>query len=102
MLEWITTTCSNALDWMQCPTYDIVSRYWETRPSNGQEAKYGYLPTIFEAVGSMVVRASDSRPEGLVSMFDATEYPPVYTEYVLVKSVCPKILWAELRVQGTG
>ncbi|GFY15482.1 uncharacterized protein TNCV_1572931 [Trichonephila clavipes] len=40
------------------------------------------------AVGSLVVRASDSRPEGLGSM------PPntlrVHTEYVLVKSVGPK------------
>ncbi|GFS90921.1 uncharacterized protein TNCV_3027671 [Trichonephila clavipes] len=26
----------------------------------------------------------------------------VYTEYVLVKSVGPKVLWAESRVQGTG
>ncbi|GFX58539.1 hypothetical protein TNCV_417191 [Trichonephila clavipes] len=28
------------------------------------------------AVGSLVVRASDSRPEGLVLMPDATKYPP--------------------------
>ncbi|GFV00746.1 hypothetical protein TNCV_1385651 [Trichonephila clavipes] len=28
------------------------------------------------AVGSLVVRASDSRLEGLVSMPDATKYPP--------------------------
>ncbi|GFX12324.1 uncharacterized protein TNCV_63701 [Trichonephila clavipes] len=26
----------------------------------------------------------------------------VHTEYVLVKSVGPKVLWADLRVQGTG
>ncbi|GFW69041.1 uncharacterized protein TNCV_2919391 [Trichonephila clavipes] len=26
----------------------------------------------------------------------------VHTEYVLVKSVSPKVLWAESRVQGTG
>ncbi|GFW24861.1 uncharacterized protein TNCV_1961261 [Trichonephila clavipes] len=26
----------------------------------------------------------------------------VHTEYVLVKSVGPKVLWAESRVQGTG
>ncbi|GFY14689.1 hypothetical protein TNCV_647331 [Trichonephila clavipes] len=25
----------------------------------------------------------------------------VHTEYVLIKSVGPKVLWAELRVQGT-
>ncbi|GFW73170.1 hypothetical protein TNCV_483961 [Trichonephila clavipes] len=30
----------------------------------------------FEAVGSLVVRASDSRPEGLGSMPDATKHPP--------------------------
>ncbi|GFX96956.1 uncharacterized protein TNCV_1996881 [Trichonephila clavipes] len=52
------------------------------------------------SVGSPVVRASDSRPEGLGSM------PPntlrVHTEYVLFKSVDPKVLWAESRVQGTG
>ncbi|GFX59095.1 uncharacterized protein TNCV_3815291 [Trichonephila clavipes] len=36
------------------------------------------LPTpITEwAVGSLVVRASDSRPEGLGSMLDVTKYPP--------------------------
>ncbi|GFY27260.1 hypothetical protein TNCV_2068811 [Trichonephila clavipes] len=26
----------------------------------------------------------------------------LHTEYVLVKSVCLKVLWAESRVQGTG
>ncbi|GFX37985.1 uncharacterized protein TNCV_3835861 [Trichonephila clavipes] len=30
----------------------------------------------FAAVGSLVVRASDSRPEGLGSMLDASKYPP--------------------------
>ncbi|GFY29207.1 uncharacterized protein TNCV_4723351 [Trichonephila clavipes] len=53
-----------------------------------------------KALGSLVVRASNSRPEGLGSM------PPntlrVHSEYVLVKSVGPKVLWAEPRVQGTG
>ncbi|GFS58775.1 hypothetical protein TNCV_4270891 [Trichonephila clavipes] len=33
-------------------------------------------------------------------MSDATKYPP--REYVLVKSVSPKFLWANSRVQGTG
>ncbi|GFY28138.1 hypothetical protein TNCV_4394721 [Trichonephila clavipes] len=50
------------------------------------------------AVGSPVVRASDSRPEGLGSV------PPntlrVHTEYVLVKSVDPKVLWAETTSAG--
>ncbi|GFT13043.1 uncharacterized protein TNCV_431581 [Trichonephila clavipes] len=31
---------------------------------------------LFLAVGSLVVRASDSRPEGLGSMLDVTKYPP--------------------------
>ncbi|GFS57381.1 uncharacterized protein TNCV_492261 [Trichonephila clavipes] len=45
------------------------------------------------AVGSQVVRASDSRmPPNILR-----EHP----EYVLVKSVGPKFLWAESRVQGT-
>ncbi|GFU63943.1 hypothetical protein TNCV_1939681 [Trichonephila clavipes] len=37
-----------------------------------------YVPSTFKgsAVGSLVVRASDSRPEGLGSMPDATKYPP--------------------------
>ncbi|GFY14509.1 hypothetical protein TNCV_1315631 [Trichonephila clavipes] len=36
------------------------------------------------AVGSVVVRASDSRPEGLGSMPNATKYPPsTHTEYTL-------------------
>ncbi|GFX88668.1 uncharacterized protein TNCV_832981 [Trichonephila clavipes] len=51
-------------------------------------------------VGSLVVRASDSRPEGLGLM------PPnsrrVHTEYVLVTSLGTKVLWAESRVQGIG
>ncbi|GFU95430.1 hypothetical protein TNCV_4787651 [Trichonephila clavipes] len=36
--------------------------------------------------------------------FDArtTKCPQVHTDYVLVKSVGPKVLWAESRVQGTG
>ncbi|GFY26182.1 hypothetical protein TNCV_354981 [Trichonephila clavipes] len=48
------------------------------------------------AVGSLVVRASDSRPAR------CHQYPRVHTEYVLVKSVGPKVLWAESRVQGSG
>ncbi|GFX67506.1 hypothetical protein TNCV_3463951 [Trichonephila clavipes] len=46
----------------------------------------------------VVVRASDYRPEGLGSMPLNTFR--VHTEYVLVKSVGPKVLWAEPRVQG--
>ncbi|GFV87287.1 uncharacterized protein TNCV_4032591 [Trichonephila clavipes] len=55
------------------------------------------------AMSSLVVRASDSKPVGLGSMPDA---PPntlrVHTEYVLIKSMGLKVLWAESRVQGTG
>ncbi|GFX89064.1 hypothetical protein TNCV_2853631 [Trichonephila clavipes] len=43
-------------------------------------------------MNSLVVGASDSRPEGLGSMLDATEYPT--STHVLVKSVGPKVLWA--------
>ncbi|GFX68882.1 uncharacterized protein TNCV_3865801 [Trichonephila clavipes] len=32
--------------------------------------------TLYRAVGSLMVRASDSRPEGLGSMLDVTKYPP--------------------------
>ncbi|GFV76034.1 hypothetical protein TNCV_1456311 [Trichonephila clavipes] len=51
---------------------------------------------------SLVVRALDSKPESMRSMPDATKYPSVHTEYVLVKSVGSKVLWAKSRVQGTG
>ncbi|GFX21340.1 uncharacterized protein TNCV_2252871 [Trichonephila clavipes] len=54
------------------------------------------------AVGSLVVGASDSRSEGLVSRPVPRNTLRVHTEYVLVKSVGPKVLWAESRVQGTG
>ncbi|GFW50195.1 hypothetical protein TNCV_4696131 [Trichonephila clavipes] len=47
---------------------------------------------LYWAVGSLVVRVSDFRPEGQGSM------PPntfrVHTEHVLAKSVGPNILWA--------
>ncbi|GFV99906.1 uncharacterized protein TNCV_5082651 [Trichonephila clavipes] len=35
-----------------------------------------YYYNLCGAVGSLVVRASDSRPEGLGSMLDVTKYPP--------------------------
>ncbi|GFW97469.1 uncharacterized protein TNCV_4991451 [Trichonephila clavipes] len=57
------------------------------------------LGTAGTPVGSLVIRASDSRPEGLG---DSAKYPSTHTEYVLVKSVGPKVLWAESRVQETG
>ncbi|GFU21876.1 hypothetical protein TNCV_3283501 [Trichonephila clavipes] len=42
------------------------------------------------AMGSLVIRASDSRPEGHGSMPDDTKYSPSTTEHVLVKSVGSK------------
>ncbi|GFW69423.1 uncharacterized protein TNCV_487721 [Trichonephila clavipes] len=56
----------------------------------------------FRAVGSLVVRAPDSGPEGLGSMPVPPNTLRVHAEYMLVKSVGPKVLWAESRVQGTG
>ncbi|GFV35773.1 uncharacterized protein TNCV_913631 [Trichonephila clavipes] len=56
-----------------------------------------------QVVGSLVAKAPDSGPEGLGSMPVPPNTLRVYTEYVLVKSVGPKVLWAESsRVQGTG
>ncbi|GFU94442.1 hypothetical protein TNCV_2644301 [Trichonephila clavipes] len=49
------------------------------------------------AVGSLVVRASDSRPEGLGSMPVPPNTLRVHTEYVLVKLGDQKVLWAESR-----
>ncbi|GFT65085.1 hypothetical protein TNCV_294271 [Trichonephila clavipes] len=62
---------------------------------------YSYLPDIV-SVGSLAVRAPDSEPEGLRSMPVTPNTLRVHTEYVLAKSVGPKILWAESRVQRTG
>ncbi|GFS63055.1 uncharacterized protein TNCV_3743131 [Trichonephila clavipes] len=53
-------------------------------------------------MGSLVVRSSDSRPEGLGSMPDATNTLRVDTEFVLVKSLGPKVLWTESRMQWIG
>ncbi|GFV57108.1 hypothetical protein TNCV_3530571 [Trichonephila clavipes] len=53
-----------------------------TTPTGGclslEEENYGEFKyiNISRAVGSLVVRASDSRPEGLGSMLDVTKYPP--------------------------
>ncbi|GFY30750.1 hypothetical protein TNCV_3119101 [Trichonephila clavipes] len=49
----------------------------------------------------LLVRAPDSRPEGL----DSIPVPPnalrAHTGYVLAKFVGSKVLWAESRVPGT-
>ncbi|GFY00467.1 uncharacterized protein TNCV_1665061 [Trichonephila clavipes] len=54
-----------------------------------------------EPVGSLVVKALDSRPDSLGSMPVPPNTLRVHMEYVLVKSVDTKVLWAESRVQGT-
>ncbi|GFX77220.1 hypothetical protein TNCV_1680031 [Trichonephila clavipes] len=46
-------------------------------------------------VGSLMVRASDSKPEDLGSMPVPPNSLRVHKEYVLIKSVGPKVLWAE-------
>ncbi|GFX53891.1 hypothetical protein TNCV_1598371 [Trichonephila clavipes] len=55
----------------------------------------------FEEESSLVVRAPDSGPEDLDSIPVPSNTLRVHTEYVLVKSVGPKILWAESQVQAT-
>ncbi|GFT82780.1 uncharacterized protein TNCV_4433691 [Trichonephila clavipes] len=47
-------------------------------PTRGVITSFGdrKISQICWAVGSLVVRASDSRPEGLGSMLDVTKYPP--------------------------
>ncbi|GFU61712.1 uncharacterized protein TNCV_4611901 [Trichonephila clavipes] len=39
-------------------------------------SRLDYIRASLIAVGSLVVRASDSRPDGLGSMLDVTKYPP--------------------------
>ncbi|GFX24128.1 uncharacterized protein TNCV_2436211 [Trichonephila clavipes] len=60
---------------------------------------FTYIISV-KAVGNLVVRALDSRQKGLGSMPQNTLR--VHTECVLVKSVGPKVLWTESRVQRTG
>ncbi|GFS92793.1 uncharacterized protein TNCV_1161921 [Trichonephila clavipes] len=54
------------------------------------------------AVASLVVRTPDSGPDGLASIPVPPNSLRVNTEYILVKSVGPKVLWAESRVRGTA
>ncbi|GFV55421.1 uncharacterized protein TNCV_2463111 [Trichonephila clavipes] len=58
--------------------------------------------SVLWAVGSLVVRAADSRLEGLGSIPVPPNTLRVHTEYMFVKSVGPKVLWAEARGQGAG
>ncbi|GFX07610.1 uncharacterized protein TNCV_4158801 [Trichonephila clavipes] len=71
-------------------------------PESDEEYDNRELIPLTKAVGRLVVRAPDSEPEGMGSMPVPPNTLRVYTEYVLVKSVGPKVLWAESRVQGTG
>ncbi|GFX66932.1 hypothetical protein TNCV_999711 [Trichonephila clavipes] len=83
-----------------------IQAIWNSLPKADIQNILGHqslLPTdlgrVDEERASPVVRASESRPEGLGSM------PPNTlrrTENVLVKSVGPKVLWVEPRVQWTG
>ncbi|GFY15904.1 uncharacterized protein TNCV_1285491 [Trichonephila clavipes] len=60
----------------RCYTYPIVSTVG-LYPHCVERPVVDYRrQSIVWAVGSLVVRASDSRPEGLGSMLDVTKYPP--------------------------
>ncbi|GFW88068.1 uncharacterized protein TNCV_217401 [Trichonephila clavipes] len=59
------------------------------------------LITITGVVGSLVVRASDSRREGLVRCPMPPNTLRVHTELMFFKSVGPEVSWAESRGQGT-
>ncbi|GFV85421.1 SEA domain-containing protein [Trichonephila clavipes] len=89
---------AEVIQWSVC----LISNPGVTEGPPCRRADHLLLNQLKWAGGSLVVRASDSRPEGLDSMPDATKYLRVHTEYVLVKSVGPKLLWVESRVQGTG
>ncbi|GFW13838.1 hypothetical protein TNCV_2097191 [Trichonephila clavipes] len=54
---------------------------------------YNIITHSLWAESTLVVRASDSRVEGLSSMPDAPKCPPVHVEYVLGKLVGLKVLW---------
>ncbi|GFW23682.1 uncharacterized protein TNCV_2032251 [Trichonephila clavipes] len=60
----------------------VLSPVWCSRPTTGvpRGPRSDYVRQSRKkqnwAVGSLVVRASDSRPEGLGSMLDVTKYPP--------------------------
>ncbi|GFT31748.1 hypothetical protein TNCV_231451 [Trichonephila clavipes] len=58
--------------WLYCQRFAKLALNRHCNVRNGVAYEY----YNFRAVGSLVVRASDSRPEGLGSMPDATKYPP--------------------------
>ncbi|GFV19290.1 uncharacterized protein TNCV_1935071 [Trichonephila clavipes] len=75
-----------------CPIPRFVSnRAYMESFGTASWASHEFERTRGKAVDSLVVRASDFRPEG-----DAR----CPTEYVLVKSVGPKFLWAEITSAG--
>ncbi|GFW45111.1 uncharacterized protein TNCV_716131 [Trichonephila clavipes] len=59
-----------------------------------------FVSTLLKAGGSLVVKASDSQPDGLGSMPVPPNTLQVHAEYVFVKTVGQKVLWAESRVQA--
>ncbi|GFV59110.1 hypothetical protein TNCV_649991 [Trichonephila clavipes] len=62
----------------QISVRNIISKKWNTT-ENDVSKKQSSADTAIRlpnTVGSLVVRASDSRPEGLGSMPDATKHPP--------------------------
>ncbi|GFX60610.1 RNase H domain-containing protein [Trichonephila clavipes] len=75
--------------------WEITVSSWNTEFLSSPKAMW-----TKRAAGSLVVKASDSRPEGLGSMLVPPNTLRIYTEYVLVKSVGPKVLWDESRVRG--
>ncbi|GFV92166.1 transposable element Tcb1 transposase [Trichonephila clavipes] len=80
-----------------------VEASWSSVPQEDIQSLFESMPRrVAEAVGSLVVRAPGSGPEGLGSMPVSPNTLRVHTEYLLVKLVGPKVLWAESRVQGTG
>ncbi|GFU44297.1 uncharacterized protein TNCV_3041371 [Trichonephila clavipes] len=58
------------------PNIDEIIRNLQPHTSHYIHLSAVVATYISRAVGSLVVRASDSRPEGLGSMLDVTKYPP--------------------------
>ncbi|GFU13003.1 hypothetical protein TNCV_1457291 [Trichonephila clavipes] len=80
----------------------MISKEKEHKYDNNWKIKNSTnLDTL--AVGSLVVKASDSRPEGLGSMLDVTKYPPSHQ----IPSECSLNQWVRSLVglfasTGTG
>ncbi|GFX68625.1 hypothetical protein TNCV_1800381 [Trichonephila clavipes] len=64
--------------WHDCNLYGYSWRIRRRilRTDDGGKPNHLAASRALWAVGSLVVRASDSRPEGLGSMLDVTKYPP--------------------------